>query len=123
MPTRTEQNVTVRAGETRPIEMTVRDEDGADIDVSGEHIVYRIARHGRSKEPSYLVDLDENSAQITINDNGAAVFSVVRYDPGLSDLVIPGKHFHQLAIVQSGSDARVVLEGTFTIKDAIVLPR
>ena len=121
MPTATRQDFTVRAGETRPVEWQVLDEDGAEIDVSNEHVVLRIARHLRATHPHFLVDLDETSSQITINDSGTGFFSVIRYDPGLTDLTLPGKHWYQVAVVQSGSDARIVAEGICEITNAIAL--
>ena len=119
MPTKTQQNVTVRAGETRPLQITVRDEDGVDVDVDGDIIVYRIARHGRTTAPHYLVDLNQDSEQITVEDNGSGVLSVVRYDPGRDDLVQVGKHTHELRITKTGNDTRVVMVGSFTIMDSI----
>jgi hypothetical protein len=122
MPAKTQQNVTVYAGDTRPIQITVRDEEGTDIDIGGETVIYRIAKHGRKTGTHYLVDLTQDSEQITIEDNGSGVDSIVRYDPGAEDLIVPGKHHHELRVVQSGGDSRVVMAGTFTILDAITHP-
>ncbi len=117
MPTKTQQNVTVRAGETRPLQITVRDENGVDVDVAGDLLVYRIAKHGRTTAPHYLVDLDQDSEQISVEDNGSGTDSVVRYDPGSEDLVCPGKHLHFLRVIKAGGDARTVMVGNFTILD------
>jgi hypothetical protein len=121
MPTATRQDFTVRAGETRPVEWTVLDEDGAEVDVAGEHVVLRIARHLRATHPNFLVDLNEDDAQITISDSGSGTFSVIRYDPSLTDLTLPGRHWYQVAVVQSGADARIVAEGVCEITNAIAL--
>lgn len=115
MPTKTRQDVTYRTGETRPIEMTILDEDGLPVDVSSAGITYRIARHGRKTAPYYLVDLDENSPQISVTGGDS---NVVRYDPGSTDLILPGTHTHALRVNISGNQ-QVVLVGTFKILDDI----
>lgn len=119
MPTKTQQNVRIRAGETRPITITVRDEDGVDLDVSNASLLYRIARHGRTTSPHYILSLTEADDRLTVEDNGSGTDSIVRFDPGLTDLVIPGKHTHSLRVTQAGGDARVVMVGNFVIDDEI----
>jgi hypothetical protein len=119
MPTKTQQNVRIRAGETRPIQITVRDEDGVDLDLSNATLIYRIARHGRTTSPHYLLSLTEADDRLTVEDNGSGTDSIVRYDPGLLDLVVPGKHTHSLRVTQTGGDARVVMVGSFVIDDEI----
>lgn len=119
MPTRTNQNLTVRAGETRSILITIYDEDGAELDVAGDALIYRIARHGRMTAPHYLVELTDASDQITVSDNGSGTFSRVQYDPAIGDLVVPGKHVHELRITKTGNDARVVMVGYLTILNSI----
>jgi hypothetical protein len=119
MPTKINQDVTVRAGETRPILITVKNESGTEISVNNDTLRYRIAKHGRMTAPYYLVDLANGSAQLTVADNGSGVFSKVTFDPGLTDLVVVGKHTHELRVEKSGGDVRVVMTGTLTILDAI----
>lgn len=119
MPTRTDQPVTVRAGETRPWQIQVLDEDGAEVDVSGEHLIFRIGKHLRTTAPHFLVDLDEDSDQITVEDSGSGSFSIVRYDPGIDDLKPAGKYFYELRVVQAGNDARVVVQSELTIEPSL----
>ncbi len=119
MPARTQQNITVYCRETRAIEMTVVDEDGAEVDLQGEHVTYRIAKNPRTTATNCLVAVDENDPRITVNDSGSGTFSVVRYDPGRDDLQPAGKYVHELRVTQSGSDARVVMTGIVEILPSI----
>lgn len=100
-----QQNIRIHGGDDETLQVTVKDEDGNEKDLTGASLKYAIAP-GRGLEPFFTLT-DADGINVTDAANG-----VVRIDIPSSDTDgIVGTYYHELEVTDQNGVTKTVLEG------------
>jgi hypothetical protein len=115
----TATNQTVRnyqAGDDVRLEVTVTDEDGSAVDLSGATVVWGLAR--RPTADAALVEKSTDTGGITITDAASGEFAIEVEATDTEGL--EGTFYHEAELTDSGGSVSTVLTGQFVIDDELV---
>jgi hypothetical protein len=104
------QDVEIYAGDTKTIDLTIYDEDGELLDLSGYAVFYYA--YGSPGNPVITKTSDEG---IDILTNGKCTISIEPSDTKN----LYGKYAHEVDILK-GSEVYTVMTGELTVKSSIV---
>lgn len=116
----TPQNFEVVSGNDKVINVTVLDEDGNAVDLSGSTIVWAVAISEKSKSTIFSYTSPTN---ITITDASAGKFRIDLEDTdteALSIARIKMDYYHEARVVSSGGKKTTVMVGTMTVLGNII---
>ena len=110
--TETGQNFTMWSGDTKVLEVTITDSDGAAVDLTGATISYVLQRNVNSAAATISKTTDDG---ISITDASGGVFQITLDASDTASL--SGSYYHECQITDASGNASTVFTGTVTMKD------
>ena len=101
---------TMYSGDTKLLEITVLDQDGDPVDLTGATVKWQMAKKVTSDTP--VLSKEIGSGVVIMNPTAG------RFDISLQPAdtaAIKGAYYHEAEITESGGDVATVLAGTITI--------
>ncbi len=108
---------TMFEGDSHILQVTVRDEEGAIVDITGATILWWMAKNNKAIEADVLIQKETGSG-ITIVDGPGGRFNVAILPPDTEDL--GGKSYYHEAEIDDGGNISTVLTGTGHITRTLI---
>lgn len=110
-------DITMFAGDTKTLQVTVKDENGDAVDLTGASIRWQASR-SVNKRPA---DLEKSVGDgITITDATAGRFDVTLDSADTEDL--RGDFYHEAEVIDASGNVSTVFTGTLTIEPTLIKP-
>lgn len=107
---------TMFKGDTKVLEVTVKDQDDAVVDISGTLIKWQLAK--KSKDTTALISKSTVDGSITIVDGPNGRFNVLLEPEDTEEL--PAKAYYHEAEVNDGGLISTVMTGTATLVETLI---
>ena len=111
----TPQNFEVVSGNDKQLNVTVIDQDGVAVDITGATIVWGVSLTDESKSRIFFYT---SPANITITSATAGKFRINILDTDTEPLV-PQDYFHEARMVDTAGLKTTVMRGTMTVEGNI----
>lgn len=112
--TQTPQNFTITSGDSKTLRVSVVDQDGAAVDLTGASAVWAVAT---SRSTPILLQ-KATPASITITDGPGGLLEVT-LDPADTDS-FAGSYYHELQIVDNEGRKSTALTGTLNVRHDLI---
>lgn len=109
------QNITIVAGNSLSVHVTVSDEDGAAIDLTGATVKWQVATSPDGTRSDPVISKQTGSG-ISILASGVTI----AIDPIDTITLRPGTYYHEVQVSLGDGTVGTVTQGTFLINPSII---
>lgn len=113
----TNQHVTMWAGESKRLEVTIKDEAGTVIDITGLRVQWALRPHPRQGTAILHYD-NQNLGNVSVVNAAGGVCRVTI--PASATRTLEGVHYHEMKLTDADGLEHTVLTGKLTINAAIL---
>ncbi len=114
-----EQNVQHWRGDSRRIQIPIREEDGTPVDMAGGSARWWLGKSATAVGDKVVVKKAAGSGlSLSVDDD--LWTAEIRLDPADTQALRPGDYYHELEVVDGAGAVSTVTVGTFTINQTMI---